>query len=133
MQARNRTILFFDSSPTLLPLKRELRRSNLLIYECRAPAEVLFAAHRLPIGLILIDLLVPGEPSGYDLCKRLREDYRIASTAIFLFCEHPLPIQVTRSYSYDLGADRLVFPPIDPVYLASQISLILQTDERALP
>lgn len=130
---RKRAVLFFDSSPSLLPLKRALRERGLLLFECRTPAELLFAARELPVALILIDLLVPGEPSGYDLCRRLRSEPRVASAAVYLFCDHPLPIQVTQGYAYDLGADRLIVPPIDPVYLARQISLAVRIKEKNSP
>lgn len=129
MKRQERSLLFFESSPNLLPIKRELRRRGFLIFECRTPAEVYFAVAWFPVSLILIDLLIPGEPSGYEVCRQLREDRRMESIPVFLFCDHPLPVQVTQSYFHDLKADRLILPPLDPVYIARQIDLTLQHHE----
>lgn len=126
IKRHERSLLFFESSPNLLPIKGELRSRGFLIFECRTPAEVYFAVAWFPINLILIDLLIPGEPSGYEVCRQLREDRRIGSVPVFLFCDHPLPVQVTRSYCYELKADRLILPPLDPVYIARQIDLTLR-------
>jgi PleD family two-component response regulator len=130
MKQRKSALLFFESSPNLLPIKGELRRRGFLIFECRTPAEVHFAATWFPISLILIDLLIPGEPSGYEVCRQLREDHRMGSIPLFLFCDHPLPVQVTQSYFHDLMADRLILPPLDPAYIAQQIDLTLQRREK---
>lgn len=121
-----RSLLFFESSPNLLPIKGELRRRGFLIFECRTSAEVRFAVARFPINLILIDLLVPGEPSGYEMCRQLREERRMDAIPIFLFCDHPLPVQVTQSYFHELKAERLILPPLDPIYIARQIGLTLR-------
>lgn len=126
MKQRKSALLFFESSPNLLPIKGELRRRGFLIFECRTPAEAHFAAAWFPISLILIDLLIPGEPSGYEVCRQLRENRRMGSIPVFLFCDHPLPVQVTQSYFHDLMADRLILPPLDPAYIARQIDLTLQ-------
>jgi len=130
---REKSLLFFESSPNLLPIKRELRRRGFLIFECRTPAEVYFAIARFPISLILIDLLIPGEPSGYEICKQLREDRRIETIPVFLFCDHPLPVQVTQNYFHDLKADRLILPPLDPITIARQIDLTLRNREDPSP
>jgi|GEM_PF-3740692 len=123
---RAHALLFFESSPNLLPIKGELRRRGFLIFECRTSAEVRFAAARFPIHLILIDLLIPAEPSGYEVCKQLREAQPIP---IFLFCDHPLPAQVTQGYFHELKAEQLILPPLDPVYIARQIDLTLRRRE----
>jgi DNA-binding response OmpR family regulator len=124
-----RSLLFFESSPNLLPIKGELRKRGFLIFECRTSAEVQFAIVWFPIDLILIDLLIPGEPSGYEVCRQLREGRQIESIPVFLFCDHPLPVQVTQSYSYELKAERLLLPPLDPVYIARQIDVSLRRRE----
>lgn len=130
MKRQARSLLFFESSPNLLPIKGELRRRGFLIFECRTSAEVRFAVAHFPINLILIDLLIPGEPNGYEICRQLREDRRIASIPIFLFCDHPLPVQVTQSYFHELKAERFILPPLDPVYIARQIDLTLRRREE---
>lgn len=131
-EPRTPSLLFFDSSPHLLPIKGELRRRGFLLFECRTPAEVRFAAAWFPISLILIDLLVPGEPSGYEICRQLKGNREAGSIPIFLFCDHPLPVQVTQSYFYELNAERLILPPFDPVYIARQIGLTLRRREDPL-
>lgn len=88
-----------------------------------------FAVAWLPINLILIDLLIPGEPSGYETCRQLREERKVEAIPVFLFCDHPLPVQVAQSYFHELKAERLILPPLDPVYIARQIGLTLQRRE----
>lgn len=129
IKRQERSLLFFESSPNLLPIKGELRRRGFLIFECRTPVEVHFAVAWFPISLILIDLLIPGEPSGLEIYRQLREDRRLGSIPVFLFCDHPLPVQVTQNYFHDLMAERLILPPLDPVYIAGQIDLTLQRRE----
>lgn len=126
IKRHERALLFFESSPNLLPIKGELRKRGFLIFECRTPAEVYFAVAWFPISLILIDLLIPGEPNGYEVCRQLREGRRIGSIPVFLFCDHPLPVQVTQSYFHELKPERLILPPLDPVYIARQIDLTLR-------
>lgn len=130
---REQSLLFFESSPNLLPTKGELRRRGFLVFECRTSAEVRFAVARFPISLILVDLLIPGEPSGYEICRQLREDRQVGSIPIFLFCDLPLPARVTQNYFHELKAARLILPPLDPMEIARQIGFTLQRREAPPP
>ncbi|HEY5600102.1 MAG TPA: response regulator [Candidatus Manganitrophaceae bacterium] len=122
---RTRLLLFVDKAPALLPLKRRLRRRNLIILECPEAEKALSAVPRFEFDLILIDLLLPGDFSGYDLCRRLKENDLTRAVPIFLFCDHPLPFEVTRSYTFELKAQRLIIPPFDPETIDRQICRLL--------
>ena len=93
----------------------------MTVVECHSAEEARREIERFRFDLIFIDLLIPGEPSGYDLCKALKEDERTKEIPIFLFCDHRLPPQVVFGYFSELKAQRFIVPPFDPVKLCDQI------------
>lgn len=126
--ARTPFILFVGGAPILLPLKEKLREKNLTVFQCNNAEEALYAIEKFQFGLILIDLLVPGGFSGYDLCRKFKESERTEETPIVLLCDHPLPMEVTFGYSFDLKAERLMLPPFDLEDISRQICRIFRPD-----
>ena len=120
------SLLFIESVPILLPLKKILRNRNLFVFECQTPEKGLHVLQAFQFDFILIDLFIPGPPSGYDFCKKVKEDCRTKNIPLFLFCAHRLPHEIARSYFFELKTDRLIFPPFDLAQLYQQICLTLK-------
>lgn len=115
------TILFVDQTSALVPLKKELRRRNHLILECPTAETALSALQHFQFDLTVIDLLIPGEVSGYHLCKQFKQEEATRSIPVFLFCNHALPFSVTRAYLSELKAEYLIIPPFDLTAICDRI------------
>jgi response regulator RpfG family c-di-GMP phosphodiesterase len=125
-----RALLFIENIPVLLPLKKTLRKRTLFIFECHTPEQGLRILQAFQFDFILIDLFNPGPLSSYDFCKKIKEDSRTKNIPLFLFCKHPLPHEIARSYFFELKIDRLIFPPFDLARLYQEICLILQFNQE---
>jgi response regulator RpfG family c-di-GMP phosphodiesterase len=121
-----RSLLFVERAPILLPVKKTLRKQNWFIFECPSPEQALHLLQVFQFDFILIDLFLSGQLSSYDFCKKLKENSRTERLPLFLFCGHPLPLEIARNYLFELKADRLILPPFEPAHLYQQICLILQ-------
>ena len=125
-----RSLLFIESAPILLPLKKTLRRRDLFIFECQTAEKGLQVLRYLRFDFILIDLFIPGPVSGYDFCKKLKEDSRTKDIPLFLYSNQPLAEEIARSYFFELKADRLIFPPFEPAHLYQQICFTLESGQK---
>ncbi|MGH2764503.1 MAG: diguanylate cyclase, partial [Actinomycetota bacterium] len=77
------------------------------------------AREQLP-WLLILDATMP-DVSGYEICRRLRSDWRFADRSIILLASESLPEQ--RSFGLAAGADDFVLKPFDLVELADRVRL----------
>lgn len=126
MEGPTSSLLFVESEPLLLPLKSSLRKRRLFVFESRSSETALHITRHFRFNLIFVDLLIPSRLSGYDLCKKLREDPLTWKTPIFLFCNHSLPPIIVDDYFFELKAERLILPPFNLEEVSRQICLLLQ-------
>lgn len=78
------------------------------------------AALTLQPDLVLLDIMMPGEMDGLDLCRRLKADPRTAATKVVLVSArgHRNDMQI----GMDAGADDYLLKPYSPMRLIEVVA-----------
>jgi diguanylate cyclase (GGDEF)-like protein len=78
-------------------------------------------------ALVLLDIVIPGV-DGYEICRRLRSDWRFGDPSVILLTGRSLPVD--RNIGLAAGADDFIVKPFDPVELVSRVNLVLRRLEQ---
>jgi DNA-binding response OmpR family regulator len=116
-------ILLADGDPDLLlTLAGTLRAEGHEVVTVRTGEDAIRVAHEQLPWLLILGVGTPGI-SGYEVCRRLRADWRFADLRIILLTSASLATQ--RALGLAAGADDFVRKPFDPRELAARVQLTL--------
>ncbi|MEO1622001.1 MAG: SpoIIE family protein phosphatase [Cyanobacteria bacterium J06632_3] len=76
-------------------------------------------AIQLTPSVVICDLLLPGGPSGLDICNRIKQDPQLSTTAVLIMTGHT--DLANRVEALEAGADDLLFKPVDTAELAARV------------
>lgn len=118
-------ILVAEDSPTqALNVQFLLERNGFKVTVARNGEEALRALESGPLpGLILTDIVMP-RVSGYELCRRVKNDARLADIPVVLLTTLSDPLDVIEGLK--CGADSFVVKPYNQDFLLSRIRYILE-------
>jgi two-component system, OmpR family, KDP operon response regulator KdpE len=122
VRAKGKRILVVDDEP---PIQRTLRRNliasgyEVLIAENGVQALEITQQHQP--DLILLDLYMPGEVSGLDVCVRVREVSRVPIIVLSAANEEKLKVR-----ALDLGADDYLTKPFSQDELQARVRACLR-------
>ncbi len=85
-----------------------------------------FNSSESPIDLVVLDLMLPGM-SGYEICKRLREDDK--SVPILVLSARTL--SEDKAQAFDCGTDQYVTKPFELPELLSRVRNLLDRHSRS--
>jgi len=117
-------ILVIDDDPELLEMIRlllERRREHEAILSADGE-DGIWKARRNPPDLAIVDVMMPGM-TGYEVCRRLREDPETASIPILVLTARGQPVD--RNAALQAGADEHMAKPIAMADLMKQIEDML--------
>lgn len=112
-------ILIVDDQPDIRKLLRLTfgRRYSVLEAEDAAAAWETIR-HEQP-RVVLLDVMMPGEMDGYQLCERIRKDPQVGGTYVALLTARGQATDVERGAS--VGADDYFIKPFSPLQLVKAI------------
>ena len=118
----NRVLVVEDS-----PVQAERLRSNLAdagyeVHVAASAEEALAVLEKQDVGVVISDVVMPGM-DGYDLCRAVKSDPRLAEVPVVLLTSLGDPLDVVRGL--EAGADNFLRKPYDPDALRSRIQSIL--------
>jgi two-component system, OmpR family, KDP operon response regulator KdpE len=122
VRAKGKRILVVDDEP---PIQRTLRRNlmasgyEVLIAENGTQALEIVQQHQP--DLILLDLYMPGDVSGLDVCVRVRETSRVPIIVLSAANEEKLKVR-----ALDLGADDYLTKPFSQDELQARVRACLR-------
>jgi len=76
-------------------------------------------------GLVLLDVSMPGELSGLEVCRRIRSDEQLRGVRVMLLTARAREQDVQAGYA--AGADDYLVKPFTPVELARRIEGLLRS------
>jgi signal transduction histidine kinase len=117
------TILAVDDNPTNLAILEEMLGEDYEVETATSGAEALDAAGRFRPSLVLLDVMMP-EMSGYEVCRRMREDPRLRGTKIIMVSAKALLSE--RLEGYEAGADDYVTKPFEADELLFKVEVFLK-------
>ena len=119
------TILIVEDDRKIAELERDyLESSGYRTVIVENGLEVIPALKRQPFDLVLLDVMLPGK-SGYDICRRLREEWDIP---VLMVTARTEGVDVIRGLG--LGADDYITKPFDPAQLVARVKAHLKRYQR---
>jgi two-component system, OmpR family, KDP operon response regulator KdpE len=128
VRAKGKRILVVDDEP---PIQRTLRRNlmasgyEVLIAENGTQALEIVQQHQP--DLILLDLYMPGDVSGLDVCVRVRETSRVPIIVLSAANEEKLKVR-----ALDLGADDYLTKPFSQDELQARVRACLRRAQTSM-
>ncbi|TKJ31465.1 MAG: DNA-binding response regulator [Chloroflexi bacterium B3_Chlor] len=116
------TILVVDDEPRLVRLVREIL--SAVGYEVLSARDGEEALETLAIeqpDLVLLDILLPGDMDGYDICGRVRE---FSSVPIIML--NSKTREVDMLHGFDVGADDYLTKPFSAKELIARVKAVLR-------
>lgn len=124
----NHRILIVDDQPELRKLVRmTLEFEDYQLDEAQDGASALDAVDRHRPEVVILDVMMPGELSGYDVCARIKSDARAQGTKVILLTARGQQADLARGR--EAGADHYVVKPFSPLELLDSVATALT--ERA--
>ena len=122
--AAQKKILLVDDSPTVLLMERLLLQDGPYELLCaNSGREAMDTALATQPDLILMDVVMPGELDGLEVCRRLRSETATRSTPIILVTTRGGVEHVERGY--ESGCSDYVTKPFDGKELRAKVESFL--------
>lgn len=131
-QAQNKKlhkILIVDDQPEIRNLLAiTLDADNYEIHHANNWVTALAMTRAIKPDLVLLDVMMPGEFDGLEVCKRIKHDEKLSSTIILIISARA---QVTDRYkALEAGADDYLTKPFSPLALIDKVGLLLAKNEQ---
>ena len=122
MSARTRVLIVDDQAELRLLLMLTLGSGDLELSEATNGPEALAACAASPPDIVLLDVMMPGM-DGYEVCRRIKADARLAATTVVLMTAADQAIQ--RRKGMEAGTDHYVSKPFSPEQLQQLVNDII--------
>jgi DNA-binding response OmpR family regulator len=127
LDASTAEILIVEDDEVIMgTLAYNLSRQGFGVSQATTGAEALSIARKLRPDLILLDLMLPGEESGIEVCERIRE--RDQDVVIVMVTAKDAEDDKVRGF--EVGADDYVTKPFGMKELLARINANLKRSER---
>jgi DNA-binding response OmpR family regulator len=127
LDASTAEILIVEDDEVIMgTLAYNLSRQGFGVSQATTGAEALSIARKLRPDLILLDLMLPGEESGIEVCERIRE--RDQDVVIVMVTAKDAEDDKVRGF--EVGADDYVTKPFGMKELVARINANLKRSER---
>jgi DNA-binding response OmpR family regulator len=116
-------ILIVEDHPEIRNLMRlTLKEGDFEVHDADDAASGWDAVLRLQPEIVLLDIMMPGEMDGLQLCRRIKDDDRTRATQVVLVSArgHRNDIAI----GLDAGADDYLLKPFNPFRLLEVIALL---------
>jgi CheY-like chemotaxis protein len=125
------TILIADDEPHVVELVRvTLEDPRLRLLEAHDGATALALAAAFAPDIVFLDVEMP-ELSGLEVCRRLRQDPRCATTMVVMLTAAAQKDDIARGL--DAGANHYLTKPFSPVRLLSMVERLAPHALQWLP
>jgi DNA-binding response OmpR family regulator len=128
VRADNGTIVVVEDDPNIADLvDMYLRREGFRVIQAGDGAAGLAAVDRESPRMVILDIGLPGEINGLDVCRRLRADDRTAAVPVVMLTARDN--EIDRVLGLELGADDYVSKPFSPRELVARVKAILRRSD----
>lgn len=125
-------ILIVDDQPEIRNLLAiTLDADNYEVHHANDWMSALGMTRAIKPDLILLDIMMPGEFDGLEVCRRIKCDQDLSSTIVLVVSARA---QVADRYkALEVGADDYLTKPFSPLVLMEKVSLLLSKKEQQRP
>ena len=105
-----------------------LNADNYEVYHANNWVSALAMTRAIKPDLILLDVMMPGEFDGLEVCKRIKNDEELSSTIVIIVSA--LSQVADRYKGLEAGADDYLTKPFSPLALMDKVSFLLTKREQ---
>src|SRR5262245_19379869 len=120
-----RVLVVEDNAPLLCLIRVTLEKAGLVVVAAHDGAAAWAILKEAPFDLVVTDYQMPGM-NGFELCKRMRTDARLASTPVMLLTAKMFELDVSELQK-ELGIFMVVPKPFSPRELTRLVQDRLKT------
>ncbi len=121
--AENPRILLVDDEPAIVKVvSKRLEAEGFAVLTAMDGQEALATAHREPLDLLILDLMLP-KLSGFEVCAMLKQDDRYRTMPIILLTARTQ--EKDEKLGYHCGADAYIRKPFEAAELVGTIRRLL--------
>jgi CheY-like chemotaxis protein len=124
-----RILIVEDQSDLRRLVRWSLDEGDYEFHEANNGAAGLAAAQRLRPALVLLDVMMPGEMDGLEVCRRLKADPNLGQPAVILLSARAQ--RSDREAGTAAGADAYLTKPFSPIELTELAKRLLQSAPKA--
>ena len=125
-----KTILAIEDDPDIVELLRfNLERESYRVRSALTGTEGLRKLREEPPDLLILDLMLP-EMSGFEVCRTVRADPRLADLPVIMLTARGEEADVIAGI--ELGADDYVRKPFSPRELTARVGALLRRAARSV-
>ena len=121
--SKSKVLIIDDHAQTRQLVKWALAESGFEIHEASNGFSGLAMARHLKPGLILLDVVMPGDRDGYQVCAELRADDTLGAVKIVLLSSNDRPED--RARGQQSGANAYLTKPFKPASLRGVVAKLL--------
>ncbi|MGB3670089.1 MAG: SpoIIE family protein phosphatase [Phormidesmis sp.] len=114
-------ILLIDDDPLVVEsLQRLLKKRGYRVATAYDANTGIEKAMQLTPAVIVCDLLLPGGPSGLEMCRHIKQNEKLSTIAFLIMTGHT--DIANRVEALEAGADDLLFKPVDTDELTARVN-----------
>jgi two-component system, OmpR family, KDP operon response regulator KdpE len=115
-------VMVVEDEPRLLRLVRALLQSEgFEVVAATTGEEALQLAETAALDLVLLDLLLPGDVDGYEVCRRIRESSHVPIIMLTAKAQEHDKLR-----GFDLGADDYLTKPFSSRELLARVKAVIR-------
>lgn len=116
-------ILIVDDQDAIRKMLRLTLTGRYELFEAAEASEAWDTMRRVRPDAIILDIMMPGEMDGYQLCEKLRADRDLRGTHVVMVTARGQ--EADRSKGMSAGADAYFIKPFSPLELAHHLDMAL--------
>lgn len=122
-------LLIVDDQPEIRNLLAlTLDADNYEVHHANNWVTALAMTRAIKPDLVLLDVMMPGEFDGLEVCRRIKADEELSSTIVMIISARS---QVAdKNKGMESGADDYLTKPFSPLALMDKVSLLLAKKDR---
>jgi len=119
------TILVVDDEPHIVEVVHDyLKQAGYRVLTARDGQTALTLARHERPDLVVLDLMLPGEMDGFDVCRHIRQDAALVETPIIMLTAR---VELTdKLIGLELGADDYITKPFSPREVIARVKVVLR-------
>ena len=122
-------VLIVDDQDIIRKMLRLTLSGRYELFEAAEASEAWETLRRVRPQAIILDIMMPGEMDGYQLCEKLKVDRELRSTHVVMVTARGQ--EADRQKGMAMGADAYFIKPFSPLALARHLEQALQAEGAA--
>lgn len=119
-------VLIVDDQDTIRKMLRLTLTGRYELFEAAEAAEAWEILRRVRPQAIILDIMMPGEMDGYQLCEKLKADHELRRTHVVMVTARGQDADQQKGIV--AGADAYFVKPFSPLALARHLEDALKTN-----